>query len=157
MNKAFSVAWVVVLAAVGSALAAETPRPPLAPKIHFGGQFKHIATGDQGSPKSLAEVQLVGLSRVPKFGFRSNFAFAGGVLGEHITEVRLGSAAERMGLAVGDVILAVNGQPLRDADSWYDAVDRASQRDGWVTLKILERRTGATAYRTANLFKLNLR
>jgi hypothetical protein len=123
----------------------------------FAGQYKQISSAAIEASAAQVDAQFVGISRVPKFGFHSTFGFANGVLGEHITEVRLGSVADRMGLAAGDVIIAVNGQPLRTAESWYDAVQRASERDGWVTLKIVERRSGSTAYRTANLFKLNSR
>jgi S1-C subfamily serine protease len=122
----------------------------------FAAPYRQAAPAVQ-QLQGQTEAELVGISRVPKFGFRSSFGFAQGVLGEHVTEVRLGSPADRMRLAPGDAILAVNGQPLRTAESWYEAVDRAAAQDGWVTLKILERRSGQTAYRTANLFKLNVR
>jgi len=59
-----------------------------------------------------------------------------------------------MKLLPGDAILAVNGLPLKSADSWYEAIEQASRRDGWVTLKIRCGRTGAMEYLTVNLFKL---
>ena len=71
-------------------------------------------------------VQNVGLSRVPKFGFTSSFGPVGGATGEYIRKVRLGSLADRMDLLAGDVILAVNGTALTTANSWYEAIQRAS-------------------------------
>jgi len=96
----------------------------------------------------------VGLSPVPKLGFQSTFGNAGGAAGEYVRSVRAGSPAQRMKLLPGDAILAVNGLPLKSADSWYEAIEQASRRDGWVTLKIRCGRTGAMEYRTVNLFKL---
>jgi S1-C subfamily serine protease len=34
----------------------------------------------------------------------------------HVVDVRDGSAAERMGVRVGDAIVAINGQPVADYD-----------------------------------------
>ncbi|MCA9269652.1 MAG: PDZ domain-containing protein [Planctomycetales bacterium] len=101
--------------------------------------------------------QLTGLSRVPKFGFVSNFGETDGVVGEHVMRVNFGSPAARLGLETGDAIVAVNGRRLTSPESWYQLIDRAMEHDGWVTLKIRDARTGTMAYRTANLFRLNVR
>jgi S1-C subfamily serine protease len=74
-----------------------------------------------------------------------------------VTHVQVGGPASRLGLEPGDAIVAVNGQTLRTANCWYNSIDRAAEQDGWVTLKIVDGRTGKMAYRTANLFQLNVR
>ena len=99
----------------------------------------------------------VGLSRVPSLGFASTFGNVGGAKGEFIRQVKLGSAADRMKLRAGDVILAVNGKPLKTANSWYEAIAHALDRDGWVTLKIRAARSGSIEYRTFNLHQLPVR
>ena len=119
-----------------------------------------VAQSTAGHPrltqgKSKPPVQLVGMSRVPKFGFHSSFGWAADVLGEHVTRVNFGTPADRLGIEPGDSIVAVNGQQLRTANCWYNAINRAANHDGWVTLKIRCARTGKMAYRTANLFRLH--
>ena len=122
--------------------------------------FTSLARANEQSsppaPKGAAQAPVinVGLSRVPKLGFRSTFGDVGGARGELIRQVQLGSPADRMKLLPGDVIVAVNGAPLANANSWFTAVNRALSRDGWVTLKIRAARTGAIEYRTVNLLKL---
>ena len=101
--------------------------------------------------------QPTGLSRVPKFGFESSFGWQNDCLGEHVTQVQLGGPASRWGLETGDAIVGVNGMELQTANCWYNAMDRAADQDGWVTLKIVDGRSGRIAYRTANLFQLKAR
>lgn len=119
------------------------------PQSQFGAR-----QGPTGSP---VPVETVGLSRVPRFGFSSQFGWRYGALGEHVTRVNFGSPAQRLGIETGDAVVAVNGRQLRTANCWYNAIDRAAKHDGWVTLKIRDGRTGGLAYRTANLFRLNVR
>ena len=99
----------------------------------------------------------VGLSKVPRFGFRSTFGDIGFAQGEIVHEVARGSIAQQMKLLPGDVILAVNGTRLENANSWYEATQRAVRRDGWVTLKVKSARTGAVEYRTTNLLRAKSR
>jgi S1-C subfamily serine protease len=94
---------------------------------------------------------------VPKFGFQSTFGWNNEYLGEHVTHVQFGGPAGRLGLEPGDAIVGVNGRDLQTANCWYNAIERAADNDGWVTLKIVDGRSGRMAYRTANLFQLNAR
>ena len=87
----------------------------------------------------------------PQFGFRSKFVSKDGIFGEQVSEVQLGSPAERMKLLPGDIILSVNGTKLTTPISWHVAMERIAMRDGWVTLKVRCRETGVIAYRTTNL------
>ena len=86
-----------------------------------------------------------------KMGLRSRFGELGGVVGERIEVVQVGSLADRMNLEVGDIIISVNGAALRNAESWEKAVERVSRLGGWLTLKVRRESTGAILYRTANL------
>ena len=83
---------------------------------------------------------------VPRLGFASYFD---GV-GEHVTGVRPGSRAWRMGLEPGDIILAVNGYRVRYDGQWNSLMRRAA-RHGHVTLAIRDWRTGNTVYRRQRL------
>lgn len=81
---------------------------------------------------------------LPKFGF-SSFNIHG--FGEQITKVRWNSRAARMGLEPGDVIVSLNGYPLRYHGAWNDALRQAVQEGGWVRLVIRDVRTGNFAHR----------
>lgn len=89
----------------------------------------------------------------PNFGFDSSFGWQHNALGQRVTDVQFGGLASRLDLKLGDMIVGVNGQELRTADGWQNAIERAADQDGWVTLKVLDGRSGRMAYRTANLFQ----
>ena len=86
-----------------------------------------------------------------KFGLQTKFHVATDISGERIRHVTLGSLADELHLRAGDTIVAVNGSPLENAQSWDVAVERVSRLGGWLTLKVKDGKTGVTAYRTANL------
>jgi S1-C subfamily serine protease len=92
---------------------------------------------------------------IPKFGFVSSFGWQNNSLGQRVTGVQFGGLANRLELKPGDMIVGVNGQELRTAEGWQNAIQRAADQDGWVTLKVLDGRSGRMAYRTANLFQAN--
>jgi S1-C subfamily serine protease len=162
MKQFVALAAIVVVTALTVAKSAEAGKENSQP-ISYVSQsaqnqsYKRFTSGklnyypEQASP---AAVTQIGLIAVPEFGFESAFGRRNDALGEHVTEVEFGGAASRLGLARGDVIIGVNGQELRTASCWYSAIHRAAGQDGWVTLKILDGRTGKTAYRTANVFQL---
>ena len=91
--------------------------------------------------------------KVPQFGFHSQFGSFNGQGGEYVTQVNYGSHADKLGLKQRDIILAVNGQSLRTSHCWDNHIRKATNHDGWVTLKIRDSRTGSIAYQTANLLK----
>ena len=138
-----------------------TPKLKPSQNVQWPGQssqsqsYQGLVSGKQNSYSTQAS--QTGLSAVPKFGFESIFGWRSGSLGEQVTDVHFGGPASRLGLETGDTIVGVNGQELRTANCWYNAIQRAADQDGWVTLKILDGRTGRMAYRTANLFQLNAR
>jgi S1-C subfamily serine protease len=59
-----------------------------------------------------------------------------------------GGPAERVGLEVGDVLVSLNGSPLRDMDDLRDALQDAF---GYARLRVIDVRTGRIAYRNASL------
>jgi len=61
--------------------------------------------------------------------------------GARITQVTPGSAADRAGLEAGDVIVAIAGAPIADADDVIDAVDDRAPGD---PAELEVRRAGAT-------------
>ena len=81
---------------------------------------------------------------LPKFGFRSHTDYG---VGEHVTYVRWGGRASRMGLEPGDLILSLNGMPLTFHGAWNHALRAAMADGGWVQLKIRDVRTGRIAFR----------
>jgi membrane-associated protease RseP (regulator of RpoE activity) len=124
------------------------PLPSLQTKTYQG--FSTQAVRSFSKPASDSETGLV-----PRFGFESSFGRQNDCLGEHVTRVELGSPASRLGLVPGDAIVGVNGKELESADGWFGAIRRAAEQEGWVTLKIVEGRSGKVAYRTTNLFQLD--
>jgi membrane-associated protease RseP (regulator of RpoE activity) len=81
---------------------------------------------------------------LPKFGFASfNTGF-----GERVTNVRWNSRAARLGLEPGDLILSMNGIPLRYTGSWNDALRQAMYDGGFVRLRVRDVRTGFVVTRT---------
>jgi S1-C subfamily serine protease len=86
---------------------------------------------------------------LPQLGFCS-FVISG--TGEYVLSVDRHTAAARIGLEAGDVILALNGQRLQTEGAWYQAMARAAASDGRVTLRIRNGRTGHIAQRTCRVF-----
>lgn len=126
------------------------------PSQSYQGTWSGQQAG-QSLKKPSHPAQQSSLSGVPQFGFESTFGWRGGTLGEQVTHVQFGGPASRLGLEVGDAIIGVNGQVLQTANCWHNTLHRAAQQDGWVTLKIVDGRTGKMAYRTSNLLQLNVR
>ncbi len=88
-------------------------------------------------------------NEIPRLGFHSVFVAN---VGERVTEVQYGSRAASLGLEPNDVILAVNGERLLRAETWFAAIERAAYNGGDVSLRILDTRTGNVAYRSLNLY-----
>jgi hypothetical protein len=86
---------------------------------------------------------------VPELGF-SSYRVSGG--GEYVLWVRQGSTAARLGLAPGDVILAVNGHRLTWEGAWHRAIGQAAGGHGRVSLEICGGRTRSIAHHTCHLF-----
>ena len=76
---------------------------------------------------------------IPGYGFR--------VIG-----VEPGSPAAFMGLEIGDIVLALNGFPLTYYGADLPARAQAVQTGGWITMRILDVRSGMIVVRSANLF-----
>lgn len=72
--------------------------------------------------------------------------------GYRIASVMPCSAAERMCLTYGDVILALNGCPMTYYGADIPVRAQAAATDGWVTAYIHEVHTGLLVTRSANLF-----
>jgi S1-C subfamily serine protease len=68
--------------------------------------------------------------------------------GLRVTRVVPQGAAERGGVAVGEVIVAVNGVSLRRAADWIDVM---SNNNGRFRLQVRDRRTGVLMYRDVDL------
>lgn len=83
---------------------------------------------------------------LPKFGFSSHNIYG---VGERVTSVKWGGIAHRLGLEPGDLILALNNQPLYYHGAWNHALGNAMFEGGWVELTIRDVRTGSIAYRQA--------
>ena len=75
---------------------------------------------------------------IPGFGYR-------------IVGVFPGSPAERMGLEIGDLVLAINGHPLSYHGAHVAALMQSATRGGVVTLRVQDIRTGAVTVRSGNL------
>lgn len=72
--------------------------------------------------------------------------------GYKIVSVAPFSAAARMCLDYGDVILAINGCPMTHYGADIPVRAKAAATDGWLTAYVFERYTGLLVTRTANLF-----
>jgi hypothetical protein len=85
----------------------------------------------------------------PRIGFR--YILIPGY-GYKIVEVMPFSAAARMCLDYGDVILTLNGCPMTHHGADLPVRARAVATDGWVTAYIHDEHTGLLVTRSANLF-----
>jgi hypothetical protein len=88
---------------------------------------------------------------VPRLGFTSYFNGQG----EAVTRVLSGTAASRVGLEPGDVIVAVNGERLLTYGAWDREISNAAIQ-GHVVLAIRDWRTGQTAFRHFDFGGLSL-
>ena len=62
---------------------------------------------------------------------------AGGVGGARVESVQAGGAAGRAGLRAGDVVLAVDGKPIQDAQQLLTYIERLDGARTWVELDVL--------------------
>jgi S1-C subfamily serine protease len=69
--------------------------------------------------------------------------------GIRVTAVMPGSPAERVGVEVGDDILAVDGNAVQCTDDYYIAM---SQSNGYVRLRLLDCRSGEVVFRNVNVY-----
>jgi len=84
-----------------------------------------LAAGARTAPPRLG-VALVGSRQARRLRAAVGLEPVDGLLVRAVDE---GSPAERSGIARGDVIVAVDGSPLSDADPLYAALDRAGGRE----------------------------
>ena len=150
---------VVLLTATGAQAETRNPKPnnkPAETTAAFRGRSLQTETLQDVATRPATNAASKSFAAdVPQFGFESSFGWQNSALGERVTGVQFGGLASRLELKPGDTIVGVNGQELRTADGWQNAIQRAAEQDGWVTLKVLDGRSGRMAYRTANLLQLN--
>jgi membrane-associated protease RseP (regulator of RpoE activity) len=102
-----------------------------------------ICEGGDPNPGRSADVALL-----PRLGFCS-CVISG--TGEYVLSVDEDTAAARIGLQPGDVILALNEQRLAREGDWDQAMLRAA-RNGMLTLRVREGQTGNVAHRRCRVF-----
>lgn len=108
--------------------------------------WDHPATSNDGPA---CRDDVVAGDPVPELGF-SSYRVSGG--GEYVVWVRQGSTAARLGLAPGDLILAVNGHRLTSEATWRRAVGQATGGHGRVSLEVRDGCTQSVAHRACRLF-----
>ena len=86
---------------------------------------------------------------LPQLGF-SGYLVPG--KGEYVLSVDPGTAAARIGLEPGDVILAVNGHGVARQGAWSEAMLQAGPHGGSLTLRIRSGQTGRVTDRTCHVF-----
>jgi S1-C subfamily serine protease len=86
---------------------------------------------------------------LPQLGF-SGYLVPG--KGEYVLSVDCGTAAARIGLQPGDVILAVNGHRVARHGAWSEAMVQAGPHGGSLTLRIRSGQTGRITDRTCHVF-----
>lgn len=72
--------------------------------------------------------------------------------GEYVLSVDRGTAAARIGLEPGDVILALNGRRVARQGAWSQAMVQAGPNGGSLTLRIRSGQTGRVTDRTCHAF-----
>jgi PDZ domain len=75
-------------------------------------------------------------------GFYGHYGYYGPQQGMVVSGVNSGTLANQLGLVAGDVITAVNGEPVKNAEQFVQAL-RAAQ--GTVSLSVYDTRTGRTS------------
>lgn len=75
-------------------------------------------------------------------GFYGHYGYYGPQQGMVVSGVNNGTLANQLGLVAGDVITAVNGEPVQNADQFVKALRDAQ---GTVSLSVYDTRTGRTS------------
>lgn len=75
--------------------------------------------GVAGTPKAMAQGPRLQTSSQPLLGFTAHMEYGWGLQVDH---VHYGSAAHRLGLEPGDVVVKVNNTPIRSLNDYYRAV-----------------------------------
>jgi len=82
--------------------------------------------------------QVSGTNRGPRFGVRAVNHPGGGV---RVTEVLLGGPGHRAGFEVGDIILEINGKPIRNEQDYSIAIDDSPKK---INAKVINVNDGRT-------------
>jgi len=75
-------------------------------------------------------------------GFYGHYGYYGGQQGMVVSNVNDNTLANQIGLVAGDIITAVNGQSVQNADQFVQALREAK---GPITLSVYDTRTGRTS------------
>jgi S1-C subfamily serine protease len=130
-----SLAFGMAATARAGTLLATRPGTVTYQKVWTGHGWKNVPKVTPGSVSD--PVSDFGLGISGKFTFQ----------GIRVTSVDGGSPAERIGLEDGDVILAVNGIPVKTVSAWTSAMNGNT----FVRLRIKNVRGGPIVFRDVNL------
>lgn len=101
------------------------------------GKNKGDQTTRRRPPLRLAiEVRTLNTYTARQFGYQQKDIRQGGVI---IVEVKPGGLGQRIGLQVGDIVVSVNGRPVRTVRQLKAIIDQADPSKGDIELKIRNR------------------